>query len=506
MARVILYDLRIDWSRTGTFVDETSRLLRASGSMKLAAPESSISSPKGMIDQCQIILNNSDGRFSPLKTTSPLYDDIKLGNCYHAPMYLRVSVDNGSNYSRIFTGVIKLPVEGPPYPGVASTVTIDCRSRDEIILNARQSTTLADFRSLHDNDSTEAEVIANFLESTGLTSADYTLDPGLFVIDWAWLDDESPLEDIWVIAAACGGRFYCDPDGEFRYENMTHWLFSPHTVSQETLDQSGYSRMEGPIYDDTELFSGVTVTASPRDLDETVVVWESDQIITVAAGNSRVITAKLRQPIYQLDSVEFTAVTGGARNMDSSITITRTDYAQRVVLTITNANAEYSADIISLKINGIPVNGAPSVEESATSDKTFWTSYATYRPGRVKPLRGNVYIQNVGQAVTLANFLKDRYQLPRLFWRLRSVPGKPSRRLGDRITVNNNQAMSASEDAFLIGIDWRCSSQGFTQDLYLMHAGNIADGNGLYPYDDYFIIGTNELGDNTNPDGGRVFY
>ena len=74
-------------------------------------PRSGITSPRGTVDQCTLTLNNMDGRYSPLNTSSPIYDDIKLGGAYHAPMYLRVSIDGGSNYDRVFTGVIKIPRE-----------------------------------------------------------------------------------------------------------------------------------------------------------------------------------------------------------------------------------------------------------------------------------------------------------------------------------------------------------------------------------------------------------
>lgn len=506
MPRTITWDLRIDWAFSGSYVDESARLVSANGTMRLAAPESGISSPRGTVDQMTLTLNNADGRFSPLNTGGALYSDIQLGGAYHAPMYLRVSVDGGSNYYRVFTGVIKIPREGPPYPGVAATVEIDCRSRDEILLNKRLSTTLTTFQTMHDDDYTESQIIAQILTDAGLSASDYTLDSGLFVIPWAWLDDESPIEEIWQLAAACGGRFYCDPDGEFRYENMTHWLLSPHDTSQETLDKSGYGQMDGPAYDDRELFNGVTVVASPRDTLETTTLWSADSIEVIPANSSRTIVAKLRQPAYTIDSVSYTAVSGGGVDMDANISVVMTKYAQRVSLAITNSHADYAAELAALSLEGIPVSGSPSVEESKTSSKTFWTSYTGTRPGRTKLLRGNVWIQTAPLAATLAEFLRDRYQLPRLSWTLRNVPGVASRRLGDRITVANADAMSSSRQGFITAITWRLSEKGFGQDIEVIDAGSQADGTGLYPYDSYCIVGTHEAGDSGNPDSRRIFY
>lgn len=494
MPRTITWDLRIDWDADGSFTDESARLVAANGAMRLAVPESGITSPRGTVDQCTLTLNNMDGRYSPLNTSSPIYDDIKLGGAYHAPMYLRVSIDGGSNYDRVFTGVIKIPREGPPYPNVAATVEIDCRSRDEILLNKRLSTPGSSFRALHDNNSTESEIIASFLTAAGISGSDYTLDPGLFVIPWAWLDDESPIEDIWKMAAACGGRFYCDPDGQFRYENMVHWLMSPHDTSQETLIKSSYGQMDGPIYDDRELYSGVTVIASPRDLLQTGTLWESDRTVVVPADTTQTIVAKLRQPAYAIDAVNYTAVSGGGQDMSGSVSITTTEYAQRVELEITNSHATYAVELVALSLTGISVSGGPSIEETLTSSKTFWSSFTSSRPGRTRLVRGNEYVQTQAQALTLCEFLRDRYELPRLSWVLRNVPGVPGRRLGDRITIGNADAMSASRDAFITGIPWRLSARGFVQDLELIDRGNVTDGNGLFKFDEYFVLGTNELG------------
>jgi hypothetical protein len=54
-------------------------------------------------------LNNNDGRYSPLNTSSAIYSSIQNGKAYHAPCYLNVSINNGGSYTRIFTGVIKYP-------------------------------------------------------------------------------------------------------------------------------------------------------------------------------------------------------------------------------------------------------------------------------------------------------------------------------------------------------------------------------------------------------------
>ena len=505
MPRVIDFDLRIDWSFTGSFQDESSRLVAANGSVRLAAPESGITSPRGTVDQCTLTLDNRDGRYSPLNTSSPLYAYIQGGGAYHAPMFLRVSIDGGATYARVFTGVIKIPSDQPPVPGTAGLTTVDCRSRDELLLNKRMSTPIDTFRQLHNEQATEAEIIVSFLVAAGLSASDYIIDPGLFVIPWAWLDDESPLTDIWQMAAACGGRFYCDQDGTFRYENMMHWLFAPHTVSQETITEDGYGAMDGPTYDDRELYSSVTVVASPRSQLAAGEVWASSQIISVPQGETITVLAKLRQPAYTLDSIGYTAVTGGATNITPWLTITTQQFAQRCEISIENSHPVDAGELIDLHIIGTPVSGEPTIEETYESEHAFWSSFASARPGRNRLIQQNPYIQSVGQAKVLAEFLRDRYQLPRLSYKLRQVPGKPTRRLGDRITVSNAEVMTGSRQAFITAIDWRLSERGFIQDVELYDAEN------LYPYgapgqENYFILGSSTLGNNLIASDAVLFY
>lgn len=495
MARTIAWDLRIDWNSDGSYSDETDRLVAANGSMAFSAPESGVTAPRGTVDRSHVTLQNRDSRYSALNTSAALYSQIAGGNAYHAPMYLRVSVDGGSTYNRVFTGVIKMPREMPPAPGFVAQIELDCRSRDEILLNRRASTSLATFQQLHDGGATESDIIAHFLQDAGLPSGSYVLDPGMFAIPWAWLDDESPIEDCWMLAGACGGRFYCDPDGIFRYENMWHWLTSPHTTSQETLDVSSYGRMDGLVYDDRELYSAVTVEYAPRDVLATSALWEADSTVVVPANTTKTIVARLRQPAYRISSVNYTPVTSGGINLTSDVTIGLTRYAQRVELAITNNNPTYAAEIVALSLIGNTVSGAPSGEVNFKSTAPFWANYVNTRPGRTKLVRGNPYVQTEAQAAALGEFLRDRYQAPRLVWHLRDVPGEPGRRLGDRVTVANSYAMSSSRQGFITGINWRLSERGFVQDL------DIIDATSLYPYGSYFILDTTLLGS-----GIRVFY
>jgi len=479
MGRLIKYDLRIDWDFSGSYTDESERLISASGGLRLSAPASGISSPRGIVDACTLVLDNRDGRYSSLK------GGVGGVSAYHAPMYLQVSVDGGSTYHRVFTGVIKVPVEIGPTHREGASVTIDCRSVDETLLTKRMSTLRSHFVAAHEQGYTEADHMNLWLSAAGLSSpTHYILDDGLFVLPWGGLDDESPLEEMWSLAAACGGRVYTGPDGVIRYENAQHWLTAPHDTSQATFTPSDYERIE-PFFDDAELYSGVTVETSERGFAPRGVLWEADAVETVRANSTKTITAKLRQPAYTIDAVNFTAVSGGGSNLDANVSVVATEYAQRVELVFTNSHPTLDVNLVALTLVGVAVDGRPSQEETFTSSAAYWSN----RQGRTKSLRQNAYGQTTAQSQALVEVRRDRFEQPRLSFRLTGVPGDPSRLLGDRVTINDPAIMSAAHDAIVTEIQWTLGNGGFRQDLVAVDAAD------LYPTDNYFVIGTNKVGD-----------
>lgn len=507
--QVLRYRLLVDWDQDGIYTDESESLIDASGSSRFHPPGSQIAAGAGIVDGCTVRLHNRAGRYSPLRTDGALYASLAGGGAYHAPMQLDVSRDNGNTWTRVFTGVIKTPTESGLTSRSAATVELTCRGRDELLLQQRASSPLADFVAVAEGGETESQIIARWLTLSGLTdgvdfvsqayalanSVTATLDPGLFAIRWAWLDDESPLEEMWRLAAACGGRLYCDPLGVWRYENAAHWLLSPHPESVATLTKGDFGRL-APRYEDSELFQSVSVEVAPRAVLESGDLWAADEVLVIPAGESIEVIAPLRQPAYAIEGVEMIAVTGGGSNISGNVSVdSRTDYAQRVVMEIVNSHTSQAANLVALTITGQAVGGERSQEERAESASAFWSG----RIGRNRSLRGNVYIQSRSQARALAEFLRDWHERPRLFFRVSGVVGDPARRLGDRLTLTDADVMTDSRDGYVIGIDWQLGRGGYWQGYELVDAAD------LYPYDNYHLIGVSHLGA-ADPQRGRLFY
>jgi len=497
MPRAIAFRLYIAWDGVN-YIAETARLIQATGENRLTAPEA-IAGGRGIVDRCTLELSNEDGRYSPLNTSGALYANIQAGGAYHRPMYLEAAID-GSTYSRVFTGVIKLPQEATPTPTAAAVTRIECRSIDEKLLGRRMSSSAADLRANNAAGVREGAIIAQWLTAAGTGGS---IDAGVFSVPWAWLDDESVLEEIWQLASACGGRFYADPDGTLCYEDMTHWLKSPHNTSQETLTRADFAGLE-PVYGDADLYSSVTVEASARDVGASDVLWEPDEQVVVPPNSSKSITARLTQAAYSIDAPFWKAATAGGNDITASVTVTVTaNNVQRVELTVANAHTTEAAYMHPFSISGRALTGGPTQEETRTSaangsNGAWWTARGTVRS---KAIRGNAYVQTRAHAGALAQALLHRSEAPRLTYKLRGCPGKPTRRCGDRITINDAQIMSSAREAFITAISWRLNQNGFTQDI------EATDAAGLFPYaaSEYFVLGTNKIGA-SGTGTARIFY
>ena len=499
MTRVIGCTVAFQWDFTN-WTDESANVVRVSGETRFTPPDQAVTASQGIVDRCTIELRNVSGRYSALNTSGALYANIQNGGAYHVPVKVETTI-NGSTYTRVFTGVTKIPREKGRAWDNMPTVTGECRSQDELLLQARTSTTQAVFKTRVDTPRTESELIQEYLEDQGVTSGGYSLDPGLFSIQWAWLDDESPLEDIWQLTAAAGGRFYADENGVYRYENMAHWLNSPHMTSQQTYTNADWETFEA-YYEDRELYSRVTVEYASRQLDDEAIIWQPDEVVQIPVGGSRTIWATFSYPAYTQPTITFKAATTGGTDVTSGVSITATWYAQRAKLVINNTSGK-PAVLSPFQISAQVASGGPTADAEDTSAAAFWTAA---RGERSRSVRGNVYIQSRGLAAALASFLRVRQEQPRLFYRIGGLLGNGARRPGDRITLNDTSVMTAGREAMVLAVRWQYGGQGYRMDLEAMDATTLFPFGATTP--GYFKIGTSVMRDSAaSPDDrGRLFY
>jgi len=504
IVREVKAEIEVDWDIDGVYTDETPRLVQARGSIRLAPPGQNITSGSGIVATATVELENNDNRYSPLVSTGDLYAYIAGGGMYRAPIRVSISLDDGATYHTVFTGVMKIPSNETLAPRQPKTISIDARGNEERLLNRRVSTSHADFVAAVDAGQTESQHIADILSGMGLSGGEYSLDDGLYTIPYFWLDQSSPVEACWQLAAAAGGRFYARHDGIFVYENATHWLSSPHTTSQQTYDRGSYANLR-IWYDDTNLAS--QVEGRWRLLEQTISdadspLWTAREAFSVPPGATKALLAELSSPLYTITGVSYSAATPGGTDISGSVTLTRTDYAQRINLEFANGHSTAAAIISNLIVYGTSISESDTATVTRTTEQAFWDATTRGADSFVRRI-SNPWVQSEAQAAALAEFVLGRQELPPLMYLLSGVPGNPERRIGDRITIDDNELMDSARSAYIVGIDWSYGRNGFRQNI------TAIDAAGLYPYigasPGYFIIGTNKLGA-ADALRGRLFY
>lgn len=489
--RVVGARLWVDWDFDGTYTNETAYLVDASGDMRLTPPGAGQFNASGIISQMRLTLHNPSGRFSPQRTDGALYTYIRDGKSYHAPVYLEVTIDGGSSYDRVFTGVLKLPQETTLSRDRTPAVTFDARSLEERYLQQRASVYQSTFAGQHAAGYTESDYIDAWLQAAGVASGDITADSGLFVVPWAWLDDESAIEECWRIAAACGGRLYADPDGDFRYENMAHWQTATRsTTTQLAITRGGMDSFELRL-DDPDLYNVVTVEASPRAPGGADVIWEPDDLPLVAPGATVTITARFDAAAAAIAGIDFEAADDGGNSQTANVTVTPTYYAQRADLVVVNSS-NVRVRLYPLRIIGQALVGGPEIEERRTSaDDGANQAFFDDRGDRTLSVRGNAYMQTRAHAATVAQALLDRCEYPRLTAICGGCPGDPALRLGDRVTVTDAPTMSGTFTGYVTAIAWTMDGDGFRQNLEVLQASQLFPNDG-----NYFVLGTHTFSSN----------
>lgn len=485
--RQVSYQLLVDWDNSGNFTfDESNYLLTATGDESMSAPGESSFGSDGYISQANITLLNTGGRFTCTNSSSAIYSYIQDGLFYQKRM--RLSVTLGGVTHTIFRGYIKGIREDFRNSEKGGTVVLTCRSLDDVQKNKAVSTTAGVTYNYYVENQDEGSIIAKILELAGLTdNVDYrsqaygspTIDRGLFSIPYFWMDKDSPLEDAYMLAIACGGRFYYNTeDGLFYYRNAFEFATGVGGTSQATLDESNCNLFS---YDanDEELFESVTVTARPRYITEIKEIWRNDDIVKLNPGEVKIIEAKLNQPLIEYESVSFVTTTTAGLPL-TGVTSSVAAYSQRLVITLTNSTA-YLVYLRDFYATGRLLEALDNIEYSTSSADSYWSG----RDGKEKKITANAYVQSWAQAKAIADILVDRQGTFSPGLGAKQYKGTGFLRVGDRVTVNITDRIS-SGSYIITKQSWSLTAQGFSQDFEMYNATGIY---GL-AISSYFIIGT----------------
>ena len=506
-SRELTFDLFVDWAGDNSYsFDETNYVLTANGNEEMSNPDESISSGNGFSSEMSITLLNPGRRFSP--SASPalasggILEHIQNGKFYGKRMRFLIAIDGDSEQA--FQGRIKEIVENPRTHKSTGTVTIKCVSDDAFIINRRLNTPATDTKTFYDTGKDEGELIARTLALAGLSdgtdfvsqahaNTSKTIDRGLFIIPWYWLESDSPVEDCWKLAAACGGRFfYNTSDGKYYYQNAQYLGFVPSSVSQVTMSEDNCDRII-PVYKDKELYKNVKVSIKQRGVGDAKVLWEPDEVIRILPGETIVLNAKLSVPIYEFKELKIVATNTASFAITEDITVgSPTYYTQNVTFTLTNTGV-YHAFLRTFQLIGRAIEGGQSATyESPSLDTGFWSG----RQGKERKFSDNPYIQTLAQGEAIGDILAHRQGYFNEEFEVDGYRGIALLRVGWRVTLVNS-TLAINKEAIITSVNWRIDSTGFSQDFKAIAGSNLYH----YTPGEYFIIGTH-----TGASGKRLFY
>lgn len=517
--RPVFY-VEFSWTRAGSiaaarggtgWTDESAWLAGHNGQLAINPPGERLT-PAGQIGSATVTLHNAAGRFSWKNAASALYAYIGEANSPAGPVGTPARIwqgyvgSGGPEYVCIFTGVVSGWAERPD-----ATVAFSLRDWGYVYQQNRLSLATA-------QDQLPDAWIGTVADAAGIDLR--TLDAGIFPIPFAWMDEETAVEEIWLAAEADGGMALFDQRGRLLYWNALHWI---GLATAWTFGEGDYELAE-PETDATAVATEITVEWSPRAVapETDLYVLDKPRVIMPdknASWEARFDYAALE--VYEPDAAapynDYYAASPGGLAMNDDVTIALSDQTgQKCTVTVTNGSATQAVKLEHLRLRGRPIVGGPTEQAKATASpaplpftrtRALRSNTGAGQGMWQRSTQGNIYLQSAEQGQALADMLALRCRRVRPVWTLRNAPGVPQLELGDRIGFVDTRktGSGAAIEGLVIGIAWDAGSDaGFVQTLKAMDMTDLAE------HDNYFVIGASELGIPANPlapgDRARCWY
>ena len=447
--RLISAKIEIQWDGV-SWTDESTYFLSAQGNEKLTGLDG-----RGIASTLDIEVDNTDERFTPDNTSSPLSGYIKP----HVP--IRVSVIIGIEY-KMFTGYIK-----NIHPNMKARIcSLECFDNQVLVYNKEANGVVyEDYRS--------DQLLTVLAGLADLKVAQYSFDVGLYTVNFGYFGGRNVWPVMGEVAVAERGRIFFNRDGILTFWNRDrlHNLGISYTLTlDDWITDLDYSVAEH------EIKNAVTVQAKPRASAGIQVVWSngnveyldpySDTLVLVPAYGTQAAWLELEDPcstfitpVRDTDFIANSEQDGSGSDLSANITVTDfTNYGDAVYLNVLNTGAT-NAYLTTFQIRGNPVRVLKYIRITAEDD----TSISLY--GRQKELIENDFIQDEGGASEIAyEELWRRQDAINLF--SVDIIGIPYLLCGDVVSVE--YIAGTYKNAMIDKIDWTLDDGGFKQKLTLI--------------------------------------
>lgn len=229
--------------------DESDRVISAQGDQDMQGELG-----EGLASQADFELDNTDGRFTPENTDSPIY--AYLNPRVNLKFY---TVIGGKEYLQ-FTGYIKA-IEPDRSDGI---VNIHCFDNAELVLN--KTAPRDSFVDMPAHKLIEALAVHAGLDP----DTDMDLEESSHIVRAAYFGDRNIWPIMGEIAVAERGRVFYDVDGRLKFWSREHMQRQERVMSLTRLDH--FKKLEYTV-EEQHIKNIATVTARPRAAAPTQPVW-----------------------------------------------------------------------------------------------------------------------------------------------------------------------------------------------------------------------------------------
>jgi len=353
------------------------------------------------IGRLSIELDNSDGRFHPFNKKSPLYPNVRPG----VKINIKTRLPITGQIFDVFTGQIDdiVPVSAD-YERVKISAVDGMKWLDaqNVVLHIFGSQTLS----------------ANI--TTTLTEAAWpwgiNVESSTDVVPWfwspSWMSARSLLHDL---ASSYLGMFFVAANGDAKFYNRYHDLTpAKMRLTQDQLSTDLMTRTPWEV-----IKNKITIIGHPRTGAATTVLWSLNDKPSIPAGSTfevwgtysvngaEVPITGFTGPLATTDWLVNSAQNGSGTDLTASCTLTRTVYANKINIKITN-NSGTLGYITKLQLRGDPL-----LEGLASIDLTDQAGVGLYGP---KTLSINsLFLQNSNLISDLANALLALLKDPQIY-------------------------------------------------------------------------------------------
>lgn len=447
--------------------DESSRVLNLDYQRELNMPTGGV--VRGLAD---VTLDNTSGRYTPryMGGSSELFTAIEPGK----PTIINAGFE-----------VAGIDQTIPQFVGVTTkSPKIDSRQRQASIelsdfinfLSNRYIDDTAMYTSVRSD-----QILETLLTGLGYSTAEYELDTGINIINFALFNRGDKLIDIIDdIVKAEYGHFYQDENGILRFENRYHWTDAPHTQVQQIIYTAEVINAESP--NDDHIINVVEVKNQylAKQPAQTILNWSGE--LQIPAGTRVEQFFEFEDPVLAITSptvggtesyyLANSSSDGSGTDLSSSIQIIEQSLFSTTIKFVFQNNSSTDAFLTSMVIHGRPAKPVGQIYTRVQDDSSV-TAFDE-RPLFID----NPYIQDPVWANSIAELIVDQFSDPENLQQI-TIRAQPQLQIGDLISW---QGKSWRIFGIKAQID---TSVGFVQELNLLQSNTI----GIY-----FRIGVSTIG------------